>query len=223
MFEQGLKWLLASLLTYFSISAAHADTRVNVVGLFSNKAIVTINGGVPQTLSVGQEKQGAKLISADSSAATFMIEGKRQVLRMGQAASVGAGAAVGGNEEGPNSPVTLFADSSGHFRGQMIANGAALKYLVDTGATTLAMNVSDATAAGIDYKSGQKVAVGTANGMSTAYMAKVDKLKIGTITLYNVDVGVVEGGLSEVLLGMNVLSRMEMKQEDSKLTLKRKY
>lgn len=217
------KYFWGFILTGLLVGNAVADTRVNVVGLFNNKAILTINGGAPQTLSAGQEKQGVKLISADSGAATFVIEGKRQVLHMGQAASVGAGAAVAGNEEGPNSPVTLFADSSGHFRGQMIANGTAMKYLVDTGATTLAMNVNDAQAAGIDYKSGERVAVGTANGVSTAYMAKVDKLKIGTITLYNVDVGVVEGGLSEVLLGMNVLSRMEMKQEDSKLTLKRKY
>ena len=80
------------LLLVFVISLlaqqAIAETRLNVVGLFSNKALVTINGGAPRSLSAGQTVDGVKLISADSEAATFMVEGKRQTLKMGQAASV---------------------------------------------------------------------------------------------------------------------------------------
>ena len=57
--------LLACLLN--NASEVLADTDVNVVGLFSGKAVLIINKGKPQTLSSGQTTpQGVKLISADS-------------------------------------------------------------------------------------------------------------------------------------------------------------
>jgi len=220
MKAQGLICLLASMLA----TQALADRRVNVVGLFSNKAIVTINGGAPQSLSAGQTKDGVKLVTADSGSATFVIEGKRQVLKMGQAASVAASATPAGADGGANSPVNLYADVNGHFHGNLSINGVSLKYLVDTGATTVAMNSGDAKYARIDYEKGERVPVSTANGIVNAYYLKVNSLKIGTNIFYNVDVGVVEGGSpTEVLLGMNVLNQLDMKRENSVLTMTRKY
>ena len=66
-----------------------ADTQVNIVGLFSEKAVVIINGGKPKTLSVGQTSDGVKLLGANSTSAKLLIEGKTKQLCMGQAASVG--------------------------------------------------------------------------------------------------------------------------------------
>jgi len=215
---------LILLATCLLATQVFADTRVNVVGLFSNKAIVTINGGAPQSLSAGQSKDGVKLVSADSSSATFMVEGKRQVLKMGQAASVAASASPAGSEAAVNSPVNLYADVNGHFHGNLSINGVTLKYLVDTGATTVAMNSGDAKYAKIDYQKGERVPVSTANGVVNAYYLKVNSLKIGTNVFYNVDVGVLEGGSpSEVLLGMNILNQLDMKRDNSVLTMTRKY
>lgn len=199
--------------------SAYASTQVNVVGLFSNKAIVTINGGAPQSLSAGQTKNGVKLITADSESATFMIEGKRQVLKMGQAASV---AASTGAEA--NSPVSLYADSRGHFYGNLSINGASLKYVVDTGATSVAMNSGDAKFARIDYENGERVTLSTANGEVGAYLVKLNTLKIGTIILNNVEAVIHEGGSPPyVLLGMSALNRVEMRRENSVMTLTKKY
>lgn len=196
-----------------------ANTQVNVVGLFSNKAVVTINGGTPQSLSAGQTKNGVKLISADSESATFVIEGKRQVLKMGQAASV---ATSSGSEV--NSPVNLFADSRGHFYGNLNINGASLKYVVDTGATSVAMNSGDAKFAKIDYEKGEKIMLSTANGDVGAYLVKLNTLKIGTIVLNNIEAVVHEGGSPPyVLLGMSALNRVEMKRDNSVMTLTKKY
>ena len=208
---------MALIATFFA-SQTLADTRLNVVGLFSGKALVSINGGAPQSIGAGQTKNGVKLISADSESATFMVEGKRQTLKMGQAASV-AGSA------GPvsNDPVSLFADSRGHFTGNLSINGASLKYLVDTGATTVALNSGDAKFAKIDYEKGEKVPVNTANGVVMAYLVKVNTLKIGSITLNNVDVIVNEGGSPEmVLLGMSALNKLDMKRDNSIMTLTKK-
>lgn len=196
-----------------------ADTRVNVVGLFSNKAMVIINGASPKMLSAGQTHSGVKLISADSNSATFIVEGKRQVLKMGQAASVAT-------SSGPanNSPVSLYADERGHFFGNMHVNGASIKYVVDTGASSVAFNSGDAKFAKIDYEKGEKVSVSTANGVVTAYMVKLNTLKLGTITLNNVEAVITEGGSPPyVLLGMSALNRLDMRRNNSIMTLTKKY
>jgi len=213
-----IKFLVVLVLNLFAMQA-HADTRVNVVGLFSNKAVVIINGGAPRSLSAGQTADGVKLISADSGAATFLVEGKRQVLIMGQAASVAASAGPANND-----PVRLYADSAGHFLGNLSINGTSLKYLVDTGATTVALNSSDAKFAKIDYEKGERIAMSTANGIVNAYLVRLNTLKIGTITLNNVEATVNEGGSpTVVLLGMSALNRLDMKRDNSILTLTKRY
>src|SRR3954470_6026309 len=60
-------------------------TDVNVVGLFPGKALVSVNGAQPRTLSAGQKTdEGVTLISSDRESATLEIDGKRRVLKMGQ-------------------------------------------------------------------------------------------------------------------------------------------
>jgi aspartyl protease family protein len=215
MFKNKILLILA---TTFFASQALSETRLNVVGLFSGKALVSINGGSPESIAAGQTKNGVKLISANSESATFLVEGKRQTLKMGQAASVAGNA-------GPvnNNPVSLYADSRGHFTGNLSINGASLKYLVDTGATTVALNSGDAKFAKIDYEKGEKVPVNTANGVVTAYLVKLNTLKIGTIILNNVEAVVNEGGSPEVvLLGMSALNKLDMKRDNSTMTLTKK-
>ena len=213
-----LKLFLVCVIGFFTAQAL-AETRLNVVGLFSNKAIVTINGGAPRSLSAGQTVDGVKLISANSEAATFLVEGKKQTLKMGQAASVAGSAGPAAND-----PVSLYADQAGHFLGNLTINGASLKYLVDTGATTVALNSGDAKFAKIDYEKGEKGLSSTAGGVVQIYRIKLNTLKIGTIVLNNVDAAVIEGGSPPfVLLGMSALNRLDMKRDNSILTLTKKY
>ena len=215
MINKSLLICLTALLT----APALAATQLNVVGLFSGKAVVAINGSAPQTISAGQTKSGVKLISADSESATFLVEGKQQTLKMGQAASV-AGASGPAN----NSPVSLYADEAGHFFGNLSINGASLKYVVDTGATTVALNSGDAKFAKIDYEKGERIIMSTANGEVSAYLVKLNTLKIGTIILNNVEATVNEGGSpSVVLLGMTALNHLDMKRDNSIMTLSKKY
>jgi aspartyl protease family protein len=199
-----------------------ATIRVNVVGLFNNKAVVMINGSGPYSLVAGQTKNGVKLLSADSNEATFDIEGKRQILGMGQAVSVGSSSTA--SDGGVNHPVNLYADRDGHFFGKLTINGASLKYLVDTGATSVAMNSGDAKFAKIDYEKGEKISISTANGITSAYLLTLNTLSIGTIVLHNVEVAVTEGGSPPfVLLGMSAQNRLQMKREGSILTMMKKY
>ncbi len=80
---------------------------MNVIGLFSGKAVVVINRGAPRTLRAGDTTaEGVKLISADSKGAVLEIDGKRQTLEMGQHFETASGG------EGRNT-VTLAPDSRG--------------------------------------------------------------------------------------------------------------
>ena len=212
--KHALIWLSALLAT-----PALAATQLNVVGLFSGKAVVVINGSAPQTITAGQTKSGVKLISADSTSATFLVEGKQQTLKLGQAASV-----AGGNAPAYNLPVSLYADQAGHFFGNLSINGASLKYVVDTGATTVALNSGDAKFAKIDYEKGERIIMSTANGDVSAYLVKINTLKIGSIILNNVEATVNEGGSPPVvLLGMTALNHLDIKRDNSIMTLSKKY
>ncbi len=170
-----VKFLLGWLMSLLAVSAL-AETCVNVAGLFNNKALVMINGGAPCSLSAGKTVAGVKLISANSEAATFMMEGKRQMLKMGQPASV-----TGGTGPANNHSVSLYADSYGHFSGNLSINGVSLKYLVDTGATTIALNSGDAKYAKIDYEKGERVPISTANGIITAYLVTLNTVKLAAL------------------------------------------
>lgn len=214
---------LALLLISLCVTTqALSAVQVNVVGLFTNKVIVMINGAGPYSLAAGQTKNGVTLVSADSSTAHFLVEGKRQVLGMGQAVSVGTSAVTADGTV--NTPVNLYADSEGHFFGQLVINGVTLKYLVDTGATSVAMNSGDAKYAKIDYQQGKKIQVSTANGITSAHLLKLNTIKIGTIVLHNIDVTVLDGGSPPfVLLGMSAQNRLGMKRQGAVLTMTKKY
>jgi aspartyl protease family protein len=211
-------FLSVFVLNMLITSIAFAETKVNVVGLFSNKAVLIINDGKPKTLSVGQISEDVKLLAADSQTATLQVEGKTKRVGMGQAVSLGDSSA------GASPSVTLYANGQGHFLSDCQINGATLKFLLDTGATTVALNSGDAKFANIDYKRGERTQVATASGVVIAYRVSIASLKIGGITLNQVEASVLEGGSpSVVLLGMSALNRLEMKRQDITLTLTKKY
>ena len=215
-----MKWILGLLALVIS-THVFADTQINIVGLFNNKALVMINGSGPHHLQAGQMKSGVKLISATSDAATLEVEGKRRVLKMGQAAFV---AASPSSPEAVNSPVSLYADQAGHFFGNLTLNGGSFKYIIDSGATNVTLNSDDAKAAKIDYKQGTKVNMATANGVVPAFKVTLNTLKIGTIVLNNVDATVIEGSSPPfILLGMSAQNRLNIKRENSIMTLTKKY
>lgn len=195
-----------------------AATEVNVVGLFPGKAVVTINRGAPRTLSVGQKTpEGVVLVSVDNRAAVLEIDGKKQSLELGQ--HFESAAATGSRNE-----VTLAAGSGGHFMTSGQVNGNSVRFMVDTGATLVAIPASEARRLRIDYEKGQRGRASTAGGIVTAYRVKLDSVSVGDITLLGVDASVVEApGMDFLLLGNSFLSRTEMRREGTNLTLIKRF
>ncbi len=196
-----------------------AAADINVIGLFPNKAVVSINGAKPRTLSVGETVDGVKLISANSEAATFEAGGKRQTLAAGQGAGFAMTAPGGGSGS-----VTLVADSRGHFVTSGTINGGTVRFLVDTGASSIVMSSQEARRLGLNYLSGARGMSQTANGLVPIYRIKLDVVRLGEITANNVDADVIEGDkLPIVLLGMSFLNRMEMKRDGGTMVLTKRY
>ena len=198
------------------VSASVEATSLSVVGLFKDKAIVSIDGGKPRTLNAGGLMQGVKLISADSNEARFEVDGKRRVLGMGQSFA-------GSTATEQRASVSLTADARGHFVAGGSLNGYPVSFLVDTGATSIAISGEEARRLGLDYKASQASGVSTAAGVVPAWRVTFNTVKLGGITLNQVEGLVVEAGLSVPLLGMSFLNRMEMKRDGQTMTLTQRY
>jgi len=208
---------IAAVALGLAIAAPAAATDVTVVGLSSSRASVSINGASPRWLAVGQRSpEGVVLVDVDRETATFEIDGKRRALKMNQA-YVAARAAGGG------SSVTLKADARGHFIADGQVNGGTVRFMVDTGATVIALPAADAKRLGINYLKGDQGVVQTANGAAPAYRVKLDTVRLGDITLNGVDGVVLEGGLTTALLGMSFLNRTEMKRDGETMVLTKRF
>ena len=219
----GFPSMMGRILVGFALllgSGVLAAAEITVIGLTSGRAVVIIDGGKARTLRAGETTpEGVKLVEATSEAATFEVKGRRQTLPLGYHG------AVARNEPAKTSgTVALTADSRGHFITSGTVNGMSLRFLVDTGASIVALSVDDAKRAGVNYLAGTRGQVQTANGLTTVYMVKLDAVQVGEIQLTNVDAAVIEGDkLPVALLGMSFLNRMEMKRAGDTLTLIRRY
>ncbi len=195
-------------------------TDVNVVGLFPGKALVEIDRANPRMMSEGQKIEDVRLVSADSNGALIEIGGKRYNIPLGQSASSGSAKP----SSSASGAIVLTADNRGHYYTTGTINGATTRFVVDTGATSVALGSDEAQRMGLDYKKGRRGMASTANGVAPMYLMKADKVSIGDITLHQVEVSVIEGaGLPITLLGMSFLNRLEMKQDSGKMTLTKRY
>lgn len=210
------KKTIAMMIAAAGLSCTSAwAASISVVGLFKDKAIVSIDGGKPRTLSVGQTMQGVKLVAADSGSASFEVDGKRRTLAMGQSFASAAAA--------QRASVSLTADARGHFAAAGAINGFPVSFLVDTGATAVAIGAAEARRIGLDYRAGERILVGTAAGAMPAWRVKFNTVKLGGMTLNQVDGMVVESGLDQPLLGMSFLNRMDMRRDGQTMTLTQRY
>jgi aspartyl protease family protein len=197
---------------------AAAQSDVALIGVIGNSAaVLAIDGGDPRTVKVGQTRQGIKLVDVQGERATIEIQGKTRVLSLGQHHRNAVAAAAA------SQTVTLAAEPSGHFISSGSINGHSIRFVVDTGATTIAIPASDALRLGIDYRKGTPGQTRTAGGVVPVYRVIFEKVRIGGIELAQVEGIVIEQGLDVALLGMSFLSRVDLRQEGRTMTLIKRF
>ncbi|WP_240481701.1 retropepsin-like aspartic protease family protein [Dechloromonas denitrificans] len=205
--------MLCGLCLFASLAVAQ---DVGLAGVMGSKAMLMINGGEPQAVAVGQSLDGVRVVSVTGEQAVIEIGGKKRPLRVGQHA-VGAPAADGSGK------IVMTADTQGHFYTTGNINGTSVRFIVDTGASMISLGAADARRIGLDFNRGQKAVSQTANGQAVVSKIQLDTVRIGDITLHNVDALIHQNDMPMALLGMSFLNRMEMQRDGSAMTLKKRF
>jgi len=115
--------------------------------------------------------------------------------------------------------VVLRQNRQGHYVTSGQINGFPVQFLLDTGATDVAIPAELARASGLSP--GFESRARTANGAAVIYDTHIDELQLGTIQLRDVDASIVPGmGGDTILLGMSALRHVEFSQQGQSLTLR---
>ncbi|KQP18064.1 TIGR02281 family clan AA aspartic protease [Pseudorhodoferax sp. Leaf267] len=206
----------AALLAAALWGQASAQT-VGLAGVMGQRALLMVDGGTPRSVAVGDSYQGIKVVALRGDQADLEIGGKRLTLRMGESpASVGARGTAG------TTRIVLTSDSRGHFISQGRINGKLMQFMVDTGATTLAISAPEAERMGIAYRNGQPVNMSTANGVAQGWRVQLDTVRVGDVELSGLEAVVVPMPLPYVLLGNNFLGRFQMTRSNEQMVLERR-
>mgnify|MGYP002148709409 CR=1 FL=1 len=209
---------LAALLAALALPCAALAQSVALQGMLGGKALLIVDGSPPRGVAAGDTHKGVKVLSTQGDEAVVEINGKRHTLRVGDApASVGGTGGARGNR------IVLTADSGGHFITQGAVNGRAVQFMVDTGATAVAMGAAEATRMGLDWKKGQQIRMGTANGVVPAWIVRLDSVRINDVEVHGVEGIVSSQPMPYVLLGNSFLTRFQMKRDNDQMVLERRY
>ena len=114
-------------------------------------------------------------------------------------------------DENGRALVTLQRDRTGHFLADGEINGHAVVFLVDTGATDVAISEKTARVMGLEF--GPRITVMTAAGPSAAWRTRLDQVSLGSLALKNVRATITPGLGREALLGMSFLQYFNLRQE----------
>jgi len=201
--------------------SADKEESIRVLVLFKNAAMIEYQGK-QKLLRNGQNFGDIKLLQADSHKAQFLIDGKKLTLGLHQNK-------IGGNiysvqAKTPSKLLLIPRDNSGMFRKAGFINGVQVKFLIDTGASQVAMNETTARLVGLQYRlKGYKTQVSTASGSSSAWVIKLNKVQLGGFVINQVEALVIQGdGPSEVLLGMSFLRKFSIHHDGQMLKISRK-
>jgi aspartyl protease family protein len=214
-----MKALVVAAQLLAAAAMAHAAGSVTLTGSIGSRAILIVNGNPPKTVAIGESYQGVKLLSLQAEQAVVELDGKRVSLRMDTPVSIGGGGSTGGG----GNRVVLSADSRGHFMTQGAINGRPVTFMLDTGATSIALSADDAQRIGLDYSKGQRIMMSTANGMTSGYRLRLQSVRVGDVEVYDIDAIVSPQAMPFVLLGNSFINRFSMRRDADQMVLEKRY
>jgi len=113
----------------------------------------------------------------------------------------------------------LSAGPGGHFMTSGSINGRAVQFMVDTGATRVALGRAEAERIGLDLSNAQRGMTQTANGAVPVQLLTISALRVGEVLLANVPAVVVPAPMPYVLLGNSFLQRFQMRRDNEVMRL----
>ena len=195
-------------------SGVAAAQSVVLAGRMGDRALLVVDGKA-HTVSVGSSANQVRLLRWVGEDAEVEVSGQKALLRVGGSpAQVGAGARTSGGRE-----IVMTAGSGGHFTPAGSINGKAVSFMVDTGATLVALGQDDAQRLGVDLKSARAGISQTANGPVRVLMVTLDRVRVGEVELTQVAAVVMPQPMPFVLLGNSFLTRFQMRRDNDVMRL----
>jgi aspartyl protease family protein len=196
--------------------AQSASVRVVARALFEGKAMLEIDGR-QRLLSVGEASpEGVLLLAASPAGARIRIDGVERDLALDERID----ASFARSSEPRRALIAPASD--GHYYVDGSINGTALRFVIDTGASTVAINRQDARRIGLLYRvDGTPMMVETASGPARAYRLNLRSVKARAIELTGIEAVVIDGDYpTTALLGQSFLNRLDMAREGVLLELR---
>jgi len=209
---------LIFLAAFAAASIAQAVVPVEIVGLFKDQAVIRTGQG-EKLLRVGDTTpQGVTLLSANAREAVVSWRGEKHTLGLSKQVA-------GRYAEAQVSEVSIPADDLGQYRIRGAINNHYVDFLIDTGASVVALSSAKAEALGIDYRSrGQRGAVQTAQGNAESYFMTLETVTVAGITAHNVQAAIITGQHPvDILLGMSFLRQVSIQENSGVMTLVQQY
>lgn len=207
---------LATTLTIALPLPARSQSVTLSGSLGASKALLVIDGK-PHTLALGASVKGVTLRRIGDGEVEVEVGARVSVLRLGAPVRVGEGAAASAPTE-----IVIPAGPGGHFSADGTINGRTVHFMIDTGATVVAMSQSEATRIGLDWRNGRRGVSHTAGGTVPVHSINLTSVKLGGIEVFNVDAVIVPAEMPMVLLGNSFLSRFSMRRETDVMRLEKR-
>ncbi|MFN4263935.1 MAG: TIGR02281 family clan AA aspartic protease [Thioalkalivibrionaceae bacterium] len=198
-----------------SLSTGSPAVDIQVHALFGGMAVLAINGERVRLRDGELGPGGARLLAATTSGARIEVDGRVRTLTLQDARFGGEFSAPAGRRE------RVHPDSRGSYTASGAINGRAVTFLVDTGASLVAINEEDARALGLSSTRGtQPLTLETAQGIVVGRALTLDSVRLGGIELRRVEAVILPGRFPrEPLLGMSFLSQLDWRSEAGVLVL----
>ena len=209
---RALPWAAALLM--LAAGAANAVVGVVLAGRMGQRALFVIDGRT-QTLEVGETAQGVRLLGWDGDTARVSIGGSVHSLRLGAAPAFVAGA----QPVSQGREIVIPAGQGGHFTTAGSICGHPVQFMVDTGATLVALGRNDAQRLGLDLGTATQGFINTANGQVMVHMVTLPEMRVGDVEVNNISAVVLPTPMPFVLLGNNFLTRFQMRRENDVMRL----
>jgi aspartyl protease family protein len=191
-------------------SHAFADTSIFYRGIRAGKAWIHIDNRLAK-LNVGQTShEGIKLLSANKESMTVLFEGKRYRFNKN-------------NKKGVllDNEVELYRNPlNENFYGKGAINNEPAIFIIDTGASFVVLNKSDANKLNIPF--GKKVInVSTASQDEKAYLVTLKSIQVGSIEIKDIEAVITNNNHHPKvpLLGMSFLKNVRISQTADKMVL----